>query len=202
MPEALKKLINIINLLPWIWEKSANRLAFFLLNSNPSYIENFSQALLDIKQKVSKCKNCHSLVDSWKDLCSICLDNSRDKNKIIVVEEYLDLLTIEQTWVFDWVYHILWWAISPMNWVFIWDLNFNDLFERILNLDSKVELILATNPNIEWEATATYIKEEVKKRGLSTHVKLSRISRWISAWYIEYADNISIINSIKERREF
>ncbi len=202
MPEALKKLINIISLLPWVWEKSANRLAFFLLNSNSNYIENFSKALLDIKQKVDKCKNCHSLVDSGKNLCSICSNSSRKKDKIIIVEEYLDLLTIEQTWIFDGVYHILWWAISPINWVFIWDLNFHDLFEKIINLDWKVELIIATNPNIEWEATATYIKEEIKKRWLSSLVKITRISRWISAWYIEYADNISIINSINERREF
>ncbi len=202
MPEALKQLINIIGLLPWIWEKSANRLAFFLLNSNQNYIENFAENLKNIKTKVDNCHNCHSLVDSWKQLCSICDNSSRNKNQIAIVEEYLDLLTIEQVWVFDWVYHILWWAISPINWVFIWDLNFESLFERLLNLDSKIEIILATNPNIEWEATATYIKEEIKKRWLSSRVTITRISRWISAGYIEYADNISIINSIKGRVEF
>jgi recombination protein RecR len=202
MPEALKQLINIISLLPWIWEKSANRLAFFLLNSNKNYIEKFSQSLLDIKQKVWKCNVCHALVDSWKDKCNICSNPSRNKKQIAIVEEYLDLLTIEQTWIFNWTYHILGWAISPISWVFIWDLNFETLFERIFNLDWEIELILATNPNIEWEATATYIKEEIQKRWLSIRVKITRISRWISAGYIEYADNISIINSIKERRDY
>ncbi len=202
MPQALKDLINIISLLPWIWEKSANRLAFFLLNSNKNYIENFAKALKNIKEKVGKCEICSSLVDSQKKICSICENKNRNKNQIAVVEEYLDLLTIEQTWIFKWVYHILWWAISPINWIFVWDLNFENLFKRILELDWNIEIILATNPNIEWEATANYIKEEIKKRWLKTKVKITRISRWISAWYIEYADNISIINSIKERKDY
>lgn len=202
MPEALRQLINIISLLPWIWEKSANRLAFFLLNSNENYIENFASSLKAIKTKVDNCQNCYSLVDTWKDLCNICSNSSRNKNQIAIVEEYLDLLTIEQVWIFDWVYHILWGAISPINWVFIWDLNFKSLFEKLLDLDWNIEIILATNPNIEWEATATYIKEEIKKRWLNSRVKVTRISRWISAGYIEYADNISIINSIKGRVEF
>ena len=202
MPEALKQLINIISLLPWIWEKSANRLAFFLLNSNENYIENFASSLKAIKTKVDNCHNCYSLVDTWKDLCNICSNSSRNKNQIAIVEEYLDLLTIEQVWIFDWVYHILWGAISPINWVFIWDLNFKSLFKKLLDLDWDIEIILATNPNIEWEATATYIKEEIKKIWLNSRVKVTRISRWISAGYIEYADNISIINSIKGRVDF
>lgn len=202
MPEILQRLIKSINLLPWIWEKTAMKLAFFLLNSNPWYVENFSNILSELKTWVWKCETCHNLVDKWDKECQICLDKNRDRKKIAVVEEYLDLLTIEQWGVYDGLYHILWWAISPMNWVFVWDLNIEDLFKRLEKEEEQVELILATNPNIEGEATAIFIKEEIEKRWLKSRVKLTRLSRWLSAWYLEYADNITLLSAIKERKEF
>jgi len=171
-----------------------------LLNSNSNYLENFSQNLLNIKNKISHCKICHSLVDIWQEKCSICSNKSRNKNIIAVVEEYLDMQTIEQAGNFDWVYHILWWAISPINWVFISDLNFNSLFKRIEDSDNNVEILLATNPNIEWEATISYIIEEIENRKLKHKTIITRLSRWLSSWYIEYADNITLANAIKERK--
>jgi recombination protein RecR len=201
MPESLKQLINSISYLPWIWEKSATKLAFFLLNSNKNYIENLSNNLKNIKDNVSFCQNCNSLCDKWKTLCKICESESRDKNTIAVVEEYLDLLTIEETSWYSGVYHVLGWAISPINWVFIWDLKFNELFKRIENASEKIEIILATNPNIEWEATSNYIIEEIEKRKLKHKVKITRLSRGLSSGYIEYADNITLVNAIKERKE-
>lgn len=200
MPEALKALINSIWYLPWIWEKSATKLAFFLLNANKNFIENFKQNL-DIKEKLSFCKNCNSLTDLWKELCNICSKQERNRDVICLVEEYLDMLTIENSGWYDWVYHILGWAISPINWVFIWDLNFPKLFERISNSDNNIELILWLNPNIEWEATASYVREEIVKRWLKYKVKITRLSRWLSSGYIEYADNITLINALKERKE-
>jgi len=201
MPEALKQLINSISYLPWIWEKSATKLAFFILNSNKNFVENLSNNLLSIKDKVHFCKTCNSLTDLWKEFCNICESTSRDKTTIAIVEEYLDMLTIEESWWYKWVYHILGWAISPINWVFIWDLNFEQLFKKITKADWKIELILATNPNIEWEATSTYITEEIKKRWLKYKTKVTRLSRWLSSWYIEYADNITLINALRERKE-
>lgn len=201
MPESLKKLINLIWFLPGIWEKSATKLAFFLLNSNKNYLENISNILLHLKTSVSKCENCWALIDVEKKLCSICLSENRNKNIICVVEEYLDMISIENSKVFNGVYHILGWAISPMNWIFIWDLNFENLFKKISNIQTNIELIMATNPNIEWEATVQYIIGELEKRWLKKFVKLTRLSRWLSSGYIEYADNITLINSIKERKE-
>jgi len=201
LPESLKSLINTIWYLPWIWEKSATKLAFFLLNSNKNFINNFKENLTNIKEKIGFCENCNSLTNLWESFCSICSKQERSKNCICVVEEYLDMITIENSGWFNWVYHILGWAISPINWIFIWDLNFPKLFERILNSDDKVELILWMNPNIEWEATASYIKEEIVKRWLKYKVKITRLSRWLSSGYIEYADNITLINAIKERKE-
>jgi recombination protein RecR len=201
MPESLKQLINSISYLPWIWEKSATKLAFFLLNANRNYIENLSNNLKDIKDKIAFCEVCFSLCDKWKKTCRICESETRDKNIIAIVEEYLDLLTIEETSGFNWVYHVLWWAISPINWVFIWDLRFKELFKRIEDADTKVEIILATNPNIEWEATSSYITEEIEKRKLKHKTKITRLSRGLSNGYIEYADNITLVNAIKERKE-
>ncbi len=202
MPESLKKLINLINFLPWIWEKSATKLAFFLLNSNKNFLKNLQISLNEIQDNIDKCSDCHALIDAWKQKCNICNNDSRDINTICIVEEYLDMINIENSWIFKWKYHILWWAISPMNWIFIWDLNFENLFKRINNSKDKIELIIATNPNIEGEATSMYIKEEIEKRWLKPFVKLTRLSRWLSSWYLEYADNITLINSIKERKEF
>jgi recombination protein RecR len=201
MPESLRQLINSISYLPWIWEKSATKLAFFLLNANKNYIENFRTNLKNIKENIAFCEVCNSLCDKWKKLCKICESETRNKNIIAIVEEYLDLLTIEETSGYSWVYHVLWWAISPVNWVFIWDLKFKELFKRIEDSDQKVEIILATNPNIEWEATSNYIIEEIEKRKLKHKVKITRLSRWLSSGYIEYADNITLINAIKERKE-
>ena len=201
MPESLKKLINLIGFLPGVWEKSATKLAFFLLNSNKSYLENFANNLLLLKDSVWKCEICASLVDKHKTVCDICGNHNRNKNTICVVEEYLDMTVIENSKIFDWVFHILGWAISPINWVFIWDLNFEKLFDRIKNSTWEIELIMATNPNIEWEATIQYIISELEKRALRKFVKITRLSRWLSSWYIEYADNITLINSIKDRKE-
>lgn len=200
MPEILKKLINIISLLPWIWDKSATRLAFFLLNANKNYIENFAKTLLELKSNIWKCKDCGALLDAGKDKCLICLNIERKHDIICIVEEYLDMLSIEQTGYYNGTYHILGWAISPINWVFIWDLNFLSLFRR-LDENTHTELIIATNPNIEWEATLQYIKEEIDKRWLKHKTMITRLSKWISSGYIEYADNISLINSLKDRKE-
>lgn len=201
MPEALKQLIHSISYLPWIWEKSATKLAFFLLNSNKNYVDTLSNNLLSIKEKVHTCKICHGLTDIAKDTCQICQSNDRNKNTIAIVEEYLDMLTLEESWWFNGMYHILGWAISPINGVFIWDINFESLFKKINDTEWKLELILATNPNIEWEATSSYIIEEIEKRWLKYKTKITRLSRWLSSGYLEYADNITLVNALKERKE-
>lgn len=201
MPESLKQLINAISYLPWIWDKSATKLAFFLLNSNKNYTESLAENIKNIKNNIAFCKICNSICDLWKDKCFICESENRNKNTIAVVEEYLDMLTLEESWWFKGVYHILGWAVSPINWVFIWDLKFEDLFNRIKDSNENIEIILATNPNIEWEATSNYIIEEIEKRKLKYKTKITRLSRWLSSWYIEYADNITLVNALKERKE-
>jgi len=201
MPEALKKLINSIGYLPGIGEKSAGKLAFFLLNANPNYLENLAKNIKDIKDKTSMCDTCFGVTDLWRETCNTCANPSRDKTTIAVVEEYLDMLTIEQAWGYTGLYHILGWAISPVNWVFVADLKLIELFERIETADDNIELILAVNPNIEWEATINYIKEEVANRKLNHKTTITRLSRWLSSGYIEYADNITLVNALNERKK-
>ena len=181
--------------------KQSNKTCFFFTNSNKNFLESLSENIVWIKNEVKKCEECNSITDMWKPKCSICENTNRNKELICVVEEYLDMLTIEESGTYDWVYHILWWSISPVNWVFIWDLNFKQLFEKIENADKNIEIILATNPNIEWEATSNYIIEEIENKKLKYKTKISKLSRWLSSWYIEYADNMTIINALKERKE-
>ena len=117
------------------------------------------------------------------------------------MEEYLDLLTLEQAGIYEGKYHVLGGAISPMNGVFVGDLHFSSLFERIENAPEKIEIILATNPNLEGEATASFFLEEISARKLKHKVKITRLSRGISSGYLEYADTLSLVNALKERKE-
>ena len=201
MPEALKRLIQNISMLPWIGENRATKLAFFLLSSNENYLKDLRENILTIKEKTASCDTCGAITDAGKNICNICDNESRNQQEICVVEEYLDLLTLEQSWGYTGVYHVLWGAISPMNGVFVWDLNFSQLFKRIENSDNKVEVIIATNPNLEWEATSSFLTEEIEKRKLKHKVKLTRLSRWLSSGYIEYADTMSLVSALRERKE-
>lgn len=201
MPEALKRLIHNISLLPGIGENRATKLAFFMLGANENYLKQLRENILTIKENTSSCDTCWSITDAGKNTCSICNNDSRNQQEICVVEEYLDLLTLEQSWGYTGVYHVLWGAISPMNGVFVWDLNFSTLFKRIQDADSKIEVIIATNPNLEWEATSTFLSEEIQKRKLKHKVKLTRLSRGLSSGYIEYADTMSLVSALRERKE-
>ncbi len=201
MPEALKRLIHNISLLPGIGENRATKLAFFMLWANENYLKELRENILTIKENTASCETCWSITDAGKLSCSICNNENRNHSQICVVEEYLDLLTLEQSWWYTGVYHVLGWAISPMNWVFVGDLNFSKLFTRIQDADNKIEIIIATNPNLEGEATSTFLCEEIEKRKLKHKVTLTRLSRWLSSWYIEYADTMSLVSAMRERKE-
>jgi len=188
-------------MLPGIGENRATKLAFFMLSANENYLKDLRENILSIKEKTDQCGSCHSITDAGKNLCSICKNTERDHSQICIVEEYLDLLTLEQSGWYQWVYHVLGGAISPMNGVFVGDLNVSSLFERISASDNKLELIIATNPNLEWEATSSFIIEEIEKRKLKHKVKITRLSRGLSSWYIEYADTMSLVSALRERKE-
>ncbi len=195
MPEALKRLIDIIHFLPGIWEKTAAKLAFFLLKSNRAYVANFAKALSVLHEKVHECSICYAMADENNAICKICSDTKRDNSQICVVEDYLDLLSIERTGIFRWKYHVLGWTISPIQWITPQKLQFSSLFERVTESQEVAELILAMNPNIEGEATALYIIEHIPRK-----VAISRLSKWLPhAGSIEYADEITLLSAFKGR---
>ena len=172
MPEALRRLIDMIHYLPGIGEKTAAKLAFFLLKANDSYVDNFSAALADLHTKVRECDVCHGMTDMDAPICKICHDAKRDKNTLCVVEDYLDMLSIERTGVYHGRYHVLGGTVSPIAGVTPEKLHYDSLFARVLD-DAKIEeVILAMNPNIEGEATALYAIEHMPRS-----VKISRLSK-------------------------
>jgi recombination protein RecR len=195
MPEALRRLIDMIHFLPGIGEKTAAKLAFFLLKAHPAYVRNFAKALSELHETVTECSSCHAVTDMDTPICKICTDTKRDEHLLCVVEDYLDMLSIDRTWVFRGKYHILGWVISPIQWVTPDKLHYDTLFDRILEQSEITEVILAMNPNIEWEATALYAIEHMPRE-----VKISRLSKWLPhAGSIEYADEITLLSAFKGR---
>ena len=195
MPEALRRIIDMIHFLPGIGEKTAAKLAFFLLKAHPSYVKNFSKALADLHENVQECSICHGMTDREHTLCKICVDTKRDTRMLCVVEDYLDMLSIERTWVYRWLYHVLGWVVSPIAGTMPDKLHYKSLFARIGDSTTIEEVIIATNPNIEWEATALYAIEHMPRE-----VKISRLSKGLPhAGSIEYADEITLLSAFKGR---
>jgi recombination protein RecR len=149
MPEALKRIIDMIHYLPGIGEKTAAKLAFFLLQSHGAYVSNFAKALSDLQEKVKECPSCHGMMDASDSVCCICADSKRDDGILCVVEDYLDMLSIERTGVYRGQYHVLGGVISPIQGVTPDRLHYDSLFAKIAENDRFQEVILAMNPNIE-----------------------------------------------------
>lgn len=196
MPESLRRLSELISFLPGIGEKTATKLTFFLLKANASYLKELSERISKIQTEVTECPACFSLTDSNGRECSICRDNGRDNGELCVVEDFLDLVAIERLGIFHGRYHVLGGAVSPLHGKMPSDLRMKELFERI-SRENVNELIIATNPNIEGEATSLYIKEKVA----GSAVKFTRLSRGLpNAGYIEHADDLTLINAFKGRK--
>lgn len=195
MPETLKRLIDLIHFLPGIGEKSAAKLAFFLLKANSSYVKNFAETLANLHSSVKECEICHGMTDADQHICKICADENRNKAELCVVEDYLDMLSIERTGVFRGYYHVLGGAVSPIQNITPDKLYFDSLFSRVENNPEISEIILAMNPNIEGEATALYAIERMPRE-----LTISRLSKGLPhAGSIEYADEITLLSAFKWR---
>jgi len=195
LPKALRNLISEFEKLPGIGPKSAARYAYYLFKAPERESISLAKAAEELKKRVHQCSNCYNLSEGEK--CQICEDISRDSNKICVVEEPMDVYAIEKSRVFDGVYHVLGGTISPVNSVGPDELTIKELLSRVKRIDAEGELLLATNPDLEGEATAMYISQKVKE---FTKVKITRIARGLpSGADIEYADNITIKRSIEGR---
>lgn len=184
--------------LPGVGPKSATRLVFYLLNTPESFVKEFSEALLEFKSKIKICKQCFSV--SEDDLCDICKQGDRKMNIICVVERAIDVMAIENTGGFRGVYHVLGGVINPLEHVGPDDLRIDELLNRIRNTSEKdVEIILATNPTMEGEATALYIKKQIE--GLNKEIKISRIGSGLPIGAdLEYADVSTLSRALESRQ--
>lgn len=191
----LQNLIEEFEKLPGIGSKTAQRLAFFVLNQPMEKAQKFADAIISAKKNLCYCRDCRNLSD--KEVCSICDNPTRDHSIICVVENPRDVIQIERTNEFKGVYHVLHGAISPMDNIGPDDITIKELMTRIAGGDIK-EVIMATNPNLEGETTAMYISKLVKPFG----VNVTRIAHGVPVGgELEFADEVTLSKALKGRVE-
>lgn len=190
----ISKLIQELSALPGIGTKSAQRLAFHILNMPKEQVEELSSAILDAKQNVRYCRECFTLTD--EEICPICSDSSRNHKVIMVVENTRDLAAYEKTQKYDGVYHVLHGAISPMLGIGPGDIKLKELMQRLQkDVD---EVIIATNSSLEGETTAMYISKLIKPTG----IKVSRIASGVPVGGdLEYIDEVTLLRALEGRVE-
>lgn len=194
MPEPVTKLIEALSTLPGIGPKSASRLTFFLLRAPDALSQNLGNALLDLKTNTRLCSVCFNI--TVEDPCPICANKSRDQRTIAVVEEPLDALALERTGVYMGVYHVLHGAISPVSGIGPDDLKIQELLTRAQG--DVLEVIIATNPGMEGDATAMYIERQLKPTG----VKVTWLARGLpTGGDIEYVDTVTLQRALRGRSE-
>lgn len=195
-PSCLKNLIDCLKCLPGIGEKSAERLAFSIMNFDKEKITVFSNALLEVRDNIKRCKICDNITD--KEYCSICSDERRRKEIVFVVEKPKDVVLFEKINVYNGVYHVLNGLISPLDGVNPEDINIKKLIDRIKEGNIK-EVILALKPSIEGETTMQYIKKILEP----LDVKITKIATGIPIGTdIEYIDAMTLEMSLEERKEY
>ena len=191
----LQRLIDEFRRLPGIGQKSAQRLAFHVLRTPRDDAQRLAAALLDVKDNLGVCAECNNISDA--ELCPYCRDPHRDRGQICVVEEPHNILPIETTRTFEGVYHVLNGAISPLRGIGPEQLKIKGLLNRISEGQVR-EIILATNPTVEGEATAVYLSKLLKPLG----IKVTRIAMGIPVGSdLEFADEVTISKSLENRRE-
>lgn len=194
-PEPITKLIDSFMKLPGIGPKTAARLAFFVLNMKEEDVLDFAKALVNAKRDLGYCSVCGHITD--QDPCTICKDERRDRSIICVVQDPKDVIAMEKMKEYNGLYHVLNGVISPMEGIGPEDINVPDLLKRLQDETIK-EVILATNPNIEGEATAMYISRLLKPSG----IRITRIAHGLPVGGdLEYADEVTLSKAIEGRRE-
>lgn len=190
----LQKLIEQFERLPGIGHKSAQRLAFHVLNMKKEEAEAFSKIILEAHEKIKKCSCCCNLAE--EELCPICKSSKRDESVVCVVEDPRDVMAFERTHEFEGTYHVLHGVISPMNGIGPEDITIKELLSRMG--DGKIqEVIMATNPTVEGEATAMYISRLLKPMGVS----VSRLAYGVPVGAdLEYADEVTLTRALEGRR--
>ncbi|MBE6012808.1 MAG: recombination protein RecR [Lachnospiraceae bacterium] len=192
--EYITRLIEELSRLPGVGRKSAQRIAFHIINMDNERAKSLAESILDAKEKVKYCSVCCNITDS--DPCPICQSAKRDKGLIMVVEDPRDMAAYERTGEFKGVYHILHGSLSPMNGIGPNDIKIKELMSRLT--EEVAEVILATNPNVEGEATAMYISRLIKPMGIIT----TRIAHGVPVGGdLEYVDEVTLSKALEGRRQ-
>ncbi len=192
-PKAIERLVTELSRLPGIGEKTAQRLAFHLIDAPAEEIENLSSALIGVKEKVHLCPKCFSITD--KDICDICGNPDRNQKVICVVQNTKDIFAIEKTREYNGLYHVLHGVISPLEGIGPQDIKAKELLLRIGEADIE-EVIMATNPTPEGEATAMYLGNLITPLG----VKVTRLAKGIPVGAdVEYIDEITLVKAFEGR---
>ena len=191
LPDSANRLIDELSRLPGVGRKTAQRLAFHFLSSDVELSYSLSNALLDIKKKITSCSSCHGITE--EDPCKICDDNKRNDSLICVVENAYDIFVFEKTNSFSGKYHILGGALSPLDGIGPEDLNIDTLLDRV---NEEMEVIIATNPSVEGETTALYLSNILGKKGAS----VTKLARGVPVGSdLEYVDEATLIRAMEGR---
>ena len=195
----IASLIEAFSKLPGIGPKSAQRLTYYLLHVPQSQLDEFSQSLERLKKDTVLCSVCKNVNET--DPCSICSDGTRNKSQVMVVEQPLDILAFEKTGKYKGIYHVLHGAINPLENIGPDELYIEDLLKRVSSIEYPVsEIIIATNPTMEGEATAMYINKQLKIKNLK--LKITRLGMGIPTGAdLEYADETTLTQALEGRRE-
>ncbi len=191
----IARLVEELQRLPGVGRKTAQRLAFHLLRQPTTDVERLAQAILDAKQNLRTCSICHNITE--QDPCGFCSSSTRNHKQICVVESAQDILNVERTRSYQGLYHVLGGVLSPLQGMGPDQLNLKSLLERLKG-DSVEEIIVATNPNAEGEATALYLSKLIKPLG----IRITRLAMGLPAGSeLEYADQITMTRALEGRRE-
>jgi recombination protein RecR len=197
LPESIQSLITALERLPGIGPKSASRLAFFLLRAPEEVALELSSALANLKANTALCQECFNIMQAGRERCEICESQARDGSLICVVEEALDVLALERTGGYQGKYHVLQGVLSPIEGIGPEDLKIKPLLERVAR-GGVSEIILATNPSMEGDATALYLRPQLESLG----VRVTRLARGLPVGGdLEYADQNTLLRALSGRQE-
>lgn len=198
LPRSVQKLVEQFEKLPGIGPKSAQRLAFYLIHVPDHVVQDFSDALINLKKNTRLCQRCHNIDES--ELCMVCSDETRDSALLCIVEHPLDVIALERTNTFKGLYHVLHGVIAPLDNIGPDQLFIRDILTRLEGVE---EIILATNPTMEGEATALYIEKMIREAGYGAdEITVSRIGHGLPVGAdIEYADGVTLARALEGRRQ-
>jgi recombination protein RecR len=197
LPAPIQNMVQALSRLPGIGPKTASRLTFYLLNAPDDVAQNLADALSELKNGIAYCQTCFNITGAGRQECEICASSERDGRMVCVVEEPLDVLALERVGVYDGHYHVLHGALSPIEGVGPEDLRIRELLERVKG--GKVqEIILATNPSMEGDATAMFLQQQLKRFEL----RVTRLARGLPVGGdLEYADQNTLLRALMGRQE-